>query len=204
MSEADSLPARSRRPSRDEVQERILRAAAKVFADNGFAGARLDQIAEAAGFTKGAVYSNFANKDALFFALMDAQIAQRSELALRIIGSTAPTPAELADLGAQLTEATVANRDWQLLFLEFWQRAVRDETVRVQYVEHRRVVRSAMVAEVEQRAAALGLELPVSAENLVFLVMGLSNGLALEEIVDPGVVPRDLMSEVLCSLLEVR
>ncbi|MFF2551396.1 TetR/AcrR family transcriptional regulator [Nocardia sp. NPDC058058] len=204
MSDAAIPPARNRRPSRDEVQDRILRAAAKVFADNGFAGARLDQIAEAAGFTKGAVYSNFANKDALFFALMDAQIAERSELALRIIGSSAPTAAELADLGAQLTEATAVNRDWQLLFLEFWQRAVRDESVRAQYVRHRRAVRAAMVAELEQRAAALDVALPIAAESLVFLIMGLSNGLALEEIADPGVVPRDLMSEVLRSLLDLR
>lgn len=199
----DTTPARYRRPTRGEVQERILQAAAKVFADKGFAGARLDEIAEAAGFSKGAVYSNFANKDALFFALMDAQIAARADMVLRILGDAAPTPQALSDLGVQLTEATIDNRDWQLLFSEFWQRAVRDEAVRAQYVAHRRSVRAALSAELAQRAAALGIELPVPAETLVHVVIALSNGLAIEEIADPGVVPRDLMAQVLGALLHL-
>ncbi|MFF0453818.1 hypothetical protein [Nocardia africana] len=51
-------------------------------------------------------------------------------------------------------------------------------------------MRAALVTHIEQRAADLGIELPIPAETLVFIVVALSNGLAIEEIAAPGVVPR--------------
>ena len=63
-------PSRARRPTREVVRRRLLDAALQVFAEQGFASASLDQVAEAAGLTKGAIYSNFAGKDDLFFAMM--------------------------------------------------------------------------------------------------------------------------------------
>ena len=55
-----------------------------TFAAEGFAGATIDMIAEAAGFTKGAVYSNFGSKDDLFFALLDAQVRTRGALITKL------------------------------------------------------------------------------------------------------------------------
>ncbi|MGF2952208.1 TetR family transcriptional regulator, partial [Mycobacterium sp. THU-M116] len=63
MPEVNAAPSR---PKRSEVRARILDAAASTFARCGFAGASIDAIADAAGFTKGAVYSNFGSKDDLF------------------------------------------------------------------------------------------------------------------------------------------
>src|SRR5450759_2484874 len=62
--------ARIRRPTREEVRRRLLDAALAVFAEHGFDTANLDQIAEAAGLTKGAIYSNFIGKDELFYAML--------------------------------------------------------------------------------------------------------------------------------------
>src|ERR1035441_2276195 len=56
-------PARARRPGRAAVRRRLLDAALEVFAEYGFASANLDQVAAAAGLTKGAIYSNFTSKD---------------------------------------------------------------------------------------------------------------------------------------------
>jgi len=58
------------RPTRSETRERILQAAGEVFTSRGYDGASLDQVAAAAGLTKGAVYSSFSGKDELFFALV--------------------------------------------------------------------------------------------------------------------------------------
>jgi len=57
---------------RQQTREYLLQAAARVFAERGFHGASLDEVAAAAGFTKGAVYSNFKNKEDLFLALLEA------------------------------------------------------------------------------------------------------------------------------------
>ena len=57
---------------RQQTRDYLLQAAAQVFAERGFHGASLDEVAAAAGFTKGAVYSNFKNKEDLFLALLEA------------------------------------------------------------------------------------------------------------------------------------
>ena len=56
------------------TREHLLEAAAVVFARNGFHGSSLDEVAAAAGFTKGAVYSNFKSKEDLFVAVLDHRI----------------------------------------------------------------------------------------------------------------------------------
>jgi AcrR family transcriptional regulator len=71
--------ARIRRPTRQEVRRRLLDAALEVFAEQGFDTANLDQVAAAAGLTKGAIYSNFTGKDDLFYAMMAEQVLARVE-----------------------------------------------------------------------------------------------------------------------------
>ena len=66
-------PERRRRQTRDH----LLDAAAQVLAERGFHGASLDEVAAAAGFTKGAVYSNFKNKEDLFLALLETLLGPR-------------------------------------------------------------------------------------------------------------------------------
>jgi AcrR family transcriptional regulator len=190
---------RTPRPRKDEVRARVLQAAGEVFADRGFAAASLDQVAAAAGFTKGAVYSNFGSKDDLFLALMTAEVARRVDVVEAALQETADLRGALAAVGAELSrrEAT-----WQLLFLEFWQRAVRDPDVRRAFVASRRDLR-ARIAEVVSRFLA---EHPVrtgwDAESLTVVLIALSNGLALEALPDPTAVPDDLLTHVLADLVD--
>src|SRR5271168_5606398 len=93
-------PPRRRTP-RSEVRERILSAAMTTFASEGFAGATIDMIAEAAGFTKGAVYSNFGSKDDLFFALLDAQVKARAAL-IEQVGASEGSESAPAAVGKAL------------------------------------------------------------------------------------------------------
>src|SRR5208282_6704638 len=65
------------RPTRAETRARLLQAAGEVFAKHGYDRASLDDVAAAAGLTKGAVYSSFASKDELFYALMREHIDER-------------------------------------------------------------------------------------------------------------------------------
>ena len=63
-------PSKRVRPTRAQTRARLLQAAGEVFARRGYDRASLDEVAAAAGLTKGAVYSSFAGKDELFYALM--------------------------------------------------------------------------------------------------------------------------------------
>jgi AcrR family transcriptional regulator len=191
-------PPRQRRPRREEVRARILVAAASVFVERGFAGASVDQIAAAAGLTKGAVYSNFASKDDLFFALMDQQVAARATLARLLVADAGTRHDAIRAVGRRLTGAAVANRDWQLLFFEYWLRAMRDPVVRERFAIHRRELRRLITGEVSTLLdASVTGGSSSAASDIALLLLAMSNGVAIEELLDPGSVPADFMGDVL-------
>src|ERR1700692_2823268 len=64
------------RPTRDDTRERLFEAAARVFEEQGIGGVRLELIAAAAGFTRGAFYSNFKSKDELIIAMLEDHVEQ--------------------------------------------------------------------------------------------------------------------------------
>src|ERR1700724_4696268 len=64
------------RPTRDDTRDKLFEAAARVFEDQGIGGASIEAITLAAGFTRGAFYSNFASKDELIIAMLEDHVQQ--------------------------------------------------------------------------------------------------------------------------------
>jgi len=64
------------RPTRDDTREKLFEAAARVCEERGIGGASIEDIAAAAGFTRGAFYSNFKSKDELIIAMMEEHVDQ--------------------------------------------------------------------------------------------------------------------------------
>ena len=193
-----AVTPRTPRPPREEVRTRILDAAARVVAERGLAGASLDQVAAAAGFTKGAVYSNFASKDELFLALLEAQSAARVTAVEESLQRTRDLPEALTAVGRELTRTDPAG---ELLFVEFWQRAVRDPAVREAFVRSRRALRARIAAVVEAFLRSRPEAATWDAQSLTVVLLALANGLALEELPDPGAVPADVVPRVLGALV---
>jgi AcrR family transcriptional regulator len=191
-------PVRAPRPRKGEVRGRVLQAAAEVFAERGFAAASLDQVAAAAGFTKGAVYSSFRSKDELFLALMESEVARRVEVVEAALRTTDDLAGALAAVGAELSRRDT----WQLLFLEFWQRAVRDADVRRAFVASRRTLRARVTAVVERFLAERPVRTGWDAASLTVVLLALANGLAVEALPDPDAVPDDLLTRVLADLVD--
>ena len=188
------------RPRRDEVRSRILAAAATVFAQRGFSVATIDEVAAAAGFTKGAVYSNFASKDELFLALLDAEVGVRVEAARSVLAHASTSQQAATEIGDRLAQASIDQPEWQMLFLEFWLRAIREPAVREQFVAHRRALR-ASIAEAIRQASAGDPDTPAwSAEEQTVIVLALSNGLAIETLADPTGIPDGLFGRILARL----
>jgi AcrR family transcriptional regulator len=197
------LVARIPRPRRATVRRRLLDAALKVFAEFGFESASVDQVAAAAGLTKGAVYSNFAGKDDLFFAMMSDQVMSRVEAVQAILAAN-PADAQprqtLQDVGRVLTEAFTEQRDWQLVYLDFWRRAIRDDDVRARFVAHRKVLRGAIADRVEQVLDGVPTPGGFTVDDVVTVVLALSNGLVIEQYVAPEFVSDGLFGRVLDRL----
>jgi AcrR family transcriptional regulator len=192
-------PARLPRPRKDEVRSRVLQAAGAVFAERGFAAASLDQVAAAAGFTKGAVYSNFGSKDELFLALMEEEAARRVEVVEATLRTTGDLAGALAAVGTELSRR---DSTWQLLFLEFWQRAVRDPAVRRAFVASRRTLRARVTEVVERFLTERPIRGGWDAPSLTLVLLALANGLALEALPDPEAVPETLLTRVLADLVD--
>jgi len=185
------------RPGRDVVRARILEAAADEFAEQGFAGAKLAEIARRAGFTKGAVYSNFESKQDLFAELF----AQRSlDLAGRVLAEIAGL--DLAHAvgkgGAAVASALIADTEWSLLVLEFGVQAVRDPNIKQAYLRERRHLRGRLVELIADRAREWGVDLDVRTTALS--LTALISGLVLEHTVDPDEVDQQAMGAAVTAL----
>ena len=193
----------SRRPGRPAVRRRLLDAALTVFAERGFANATLDEVAAAAGLTKGAIYSNFDGKDEIFLAMLDEQVLNRVE-AVRSALVAEPMPADARGaarhVGRLLAAAITEHRDWQLVFLDFWLRAVRDEEVHVQFLAHRRMLHAAISGAVTLAVGERPSATDFSTGDIVTVVLALSNGLAVEQYIDPEFVSEGLFERVLAQL----
>jgi AcrR family transcriptional regulator len=194
-------PAKRSRPTRAQTRERLLQAAGRVFAERGYERATIDDVAAAAGLTKGAVYSSFAAKDELFYALMEQRIGERLALVAEAVDPQATIADMTADAGDSLAALMSSQADWHLLFIEFWARAIRNPGLREEFARHRRSSRELIAGFLDQHATKVGIVLPLPADQLAIAVLALSNGLAIEQLADPETVDPTTFGAILSLLL---
>ncbi|OJZ73514.1 TetR family transcriptional regulator [Mycobacterium paraffinicum] len=188
------------RPTRGEVRDRILDAATKVFAAEGFAGATIDAIGQAAGFTKGAVYSNFESKDELFLALLDREFELRSEqIAIALDRSDGDTAAAAREVSRSVLDSVRDHSDYYVLLVEYWLRAQRDPQLRERLIERRRAAADQALHIVESTDTVPGDR---RLTDIAQLVVTLNLGVAMEEVLRPGTINPDLLARLITTLLE--
>ena len=129
---------------RAETTARLLDAAAQVFAERGFHAATVDEIAAAAGRTKGAVYANFAGKDALFLALLDRHLDDQLAQLDRLIGATSPDDLRAWLRTSAVEQTTGGGGPFGLLMLEFWLYGARVPAAREALAERYRRMRAGL------------------------------------------------------------
>jgi len=144
MSDATSVPGTpAPRTPRSEVRERLLAAGAEVFAEQGVHGARLDDVAGRAGFSKGAVYSNFSSKEDLV-----AQVMQRAtNLVLGSLRDTVSADIAAVDIG-DVVRAAFGRHDQSAQFAllsEFRGYAVRHPESMPEFVRQRRALQDGVL-----------------------------------------------------------
>lgn len=187
---------------RGTARERLLDAAAEVFADRGYRATKVDDIAAAAGLTKGAVYWNFPSKEAVFSALIEERVDRRAR-ALMGVTEASPRETPTAPLVSRgLSSFAEEQQALVVLLQEYWSLAVRDDELREDYVERQRVLREHLAAALEARHRTTGVPLTFPAEQLATGIIALATGLTQERIADPEHVPGDLLGELLALLYD--
>jgi AcrR family transcriptional regulator len=185
---------------RERTRQHLLDAGAIVFGRRGYHGASLDEVAATAGFTKGAVYSNFKNKEDLFVAVLEQQIyGQIHEVEAMLAEHPHPGPEQLAAIRTLITPTDEVN--WTALYLEFVLYALRNPSARELLIAFRRRTRDAVQRLVEQEWTMLGSDPPISARSMATLALALFQGVDLERLIDPEDVSSETANESLYFML---
>ncbi|HTZ87137.1 MAG TPA: TetR/AcrR family transcriptional regulator [Solirubrobacteraceae bacterium] len=192
----------TREQSKANTRERLLAAARSSFAESGFHGASVEEIATRAGFSTGALYSNFDGKEDLFLVLMEREIEEHAKEIARAVNERSSV-SERAEGGARQWMTMIEREpELLLLFMEFWAYGVRDAEVRPKVAERFAQVRRLLTKLIEDGAREFELELVLPAEQLAIAVDALADGIARQRLADPAAVPDELMGTVLALLFE--
>jgi AcrR family transcriptional regulator len=193
----------SRQQSRLQTRDRLLEASSAVFSRCGFHAASVEEIAEEAGYSKGAVYSNFASKEELFLTLLDRHL----ETELQSITAQF-TPKEEHE-GERVSEQDRSfpvhleeRRTWNVLTLEFFLYALRHPTAQQQLAERYRGARQILTTLFQGISQAEKDRSAVPIEYLPWVLIALGTGLSLQAYLEPGALPTDLYSTIIGRLLD--
>jgi AcrR family transcriptional regulator len=205
MQRSTTLPRRrmTREESRTHTRERVLDSAAVIFRRDGFHRASIDEIAEEAGFSRGAVYSSFANKEEFFLALHDREARQRVQLiAARLLENG--TLEDAARTAARTSyERHLADPGWSLVTSEFAVHAARNPDVARRLREQDRLMREAstrLIAEICARDCIQCGER--EANEVVTAMMAIGCGITLEQQIAPDTVNPQMMEDLFVAAVQ--
>ena len=191
----------TRKERQEQTREDLVGAAARVFARRGYHKATVEEIAAEAGFSTGAVYSNFDGKEQLFLAIADRQVGDR----VAEITAVADAAERQGDAGAEAADQfrafLEADPDWPLLFYEFWSLSVRNPDLQDELAKRRDAIRDALADTLERVATELGFELRFPAQALATAIAASLNGLAFERAADPAALPDEVFAEFITAVL---
>jgi AcrR family transcriptional regulator len=192
-----------KRLTRDQKRERtrkeLLDAAGRVFARRGYRAASLDEVADEAGYSKGAVYSNFDSKEELFLTLIQEHMREHLEGANAAF-STGETLIERLQSGSDyLAKVVEQDREWCLLVMEFWGQAVRDPQLREVFAADYESWRHSIAELIETQSVELGLPLSAPPAELASAIIAFYEGFVLQKMIDPdrferGFIGRGLLT----------
>jgi AcrR family transcriptional regulator len=189
----------TRAERKEQIRADLLVAARQAFLRRGFHQASLEEIALEAGWSKGAVFSNFASKDELFLAVLDEQNRRRRHE--QIVEMRAATTLAEALMAAGREMAGVHARDpqWTPLLVEFWTHASRNLALRDRVSAAHEQLLDGYAAVVAELAARDGLEFVAPVKSVCRGAAALARGLALERLLDPDAVPSSDFGELFCA-----
>ncbi|ATG52008.1 TetR family transcriptional regulator [Brachybacterium vulturis] len=188
----EPLPESAGTRRRENTRTKLVRASLEVFVEKGIDGATVDDLVTAAGFTRGAFYSNFSTKEEVFTALFDEVTAELIAIANSSVvsavteaeerGSTRVT--DLDDAGVMLAVfegIRPFGRQWYLLYSDAIARSLRDEQMRAALAVQRERLRDQIGALLSSRLEASGARALLAPEDLAQLLMGIFIDLMLRE-----------------------
>jgi AcrR family transcriptional regulator len=169
-----------------------------MFLRDGYAATSLERVADEAGFSKGAVYSNFAGKDDLCLAVLDSI---HEEVAGAVLGSVegAPTVEDALRSFDSWAESRLGDPEWSALEAEFSARSRRDPRLRAALAQRNLRLRDTIAAALTRTAQEHGITLPLPVEGLATALLSIGIGIGVQRSLDHD-VPVRVLSDVVRAL----
>lgn len=167
-----------------ETRTRLLDAAVRVCARRGLAEATVEEISEEAGYTRGAVYSNFESKEDLLLAVFEERIEPRLRLVLAPMVEAAGAREQGVMLTSLVRSLMNEERAYLLLLVEFWGFAARNRAIGRRFAEVRRRRRKLVSEMIEERLTRRGERIEDGTADLAAVFVALTTGALFEGLVD--------------------
>lgn len=151
---------------RENTRARLLEAALLVFAEKGLKRVTVDDLVGAAGFTRGAFYSNFSSIEEVFFAVFEAQSRRMLETVRAAVEAVPEGEFSLDSLGGILEDLLPFGRTWYIIQSEFTLLALRSDEAREVFAEHHQLFKHEMEELVADILVRLEREAVVPLEKL--------------------------------------
>lgn len=176
----------TRKMSQELTRERLLDSARRCFARNGYDGSSVDRIAEEAGFSKGAFYSNFDSKESILLEIL-ARHHEDYVADLRAIIDQAASADELSAAMERWSDMRNKEPEWANLNIELQLHAQRNARFRPKYSDYFRRYRGALAELIGLRFEKVARQPPAPVDDLAAVLIALADGLALQRALsDPG------------------
>jgi len=193
----------TRAERQSQTRTELIDAAESLFTENGFHATSLDAVADAAGYTKGAVYSNFSSKEDLFFAVYERRVDRH----LEHVGELFDQP---PDAGEAILRVVAAVGDLRrrradggmAVILEFWTHVLRHPEHRARFAAAHNKAVEPFASALERFAAQQGITLAIPADQLATALFAMENGIGLERLTDPDAADADLPVRLVELLFE--
>jgi AcrR family transcriptional regulator len=189
----------SRAQRQAQTREKLIAVAREMFLDDGYAASSLDKVAVAAGFSKGAVYSNFSGKEELCMAVLDSIHDEQIEGVMDAFSGDADLDGRIDAFTAWAREGLGQPR-WTALEVEFAAVARQSPYVATELVKRHREVSAALAELIRRVTKEAGVVLPMDAERAAVALLSLGIGLGAMRSLDPT-IDVDVFGQTLRLLL---
>jgi AcrR family transcriptional regulator len=174
----------TRREKQQQTRQALLEAAAQLFCERGLEGASVDEIAQAAGYTKGAFYANFKSKEELFLVMLDEHFAKEFDrLDHALAGSHDPQEEAQAAAADFIRYAGVD--EWPALYFQFVAYAAQNEDFRQELATRHRAMRERLAQLFKRWKDAFGATSPIPFEHVAAMMFFMADGFLVDRIVEP-------------------
>ena len=185
------------RPTRDDTRDKLFEAAARVFEDQGIGGASIEAIAAAAGFTRGAFYSNFKSKDELIIAMLEDHVEQSIRRNFDLLAQHTNLDDFIAALKAMDRSQQDPLARSPLLHMEMILYVTRAEKRRPELAKRLRARRKIIADIVQTTLKSNG---SLNPPWIASVVLALDDGFRLHRLIDPDTTPADSFLRAITDL----